>query len=40
MSIGTEPMSVDPLAALDSEYGAEWHVWVRAAMLLIIVGLT
>jgi hypothetical protein len=23
----TKPLSADPLAALDNEYGAEWKVW-------------
>ena len=27
MSMGTEAMLADPLAALDNEYGAEWKVW-------------
>ncbi len=26
MSTGTEPMSADPLTALNNEYGAEWNV--------------
>jgi len=28
MSMGTEPMSADPLSALSNEYGAEWNVWL------------
>lgn len=27
MSMGTEPVSADPLTALNNEYGAEWKVW-------------
>ena len=27
MTMGTEPMSADPLTALTNEYGAEWKVW-------------
>jgi len=26
MSTATEPMSADPLTALNNEYGAEWNV--------------
>ncbi len=27
MSMGTAPVSADPLTALSNEYGAEWKVW-------------
>ena len=27
MTTGTEPLSADPLTALNNEYGAEWKVW-------------
>ncbi len=27
MTMGTAPMSADPLITLSNEYGAEWRVW-------------
>ena len=27
MTMGTEPMTCDPLTALSNEYGTEWNVW-------------
>ena len=27
MTMGTEPMTCDPLTALSNEYEAEWKVW-------------